>query len=321
MAVGVDPVTWRTSVLDTGVRWSRLLVGGAAVAGLLLAALPSAAAEAVALVLVGAGLLAGLPHGAVDHRLAAALTGLSAPLVVLAYAGTALVTWALLVLAGPLALAVVLALSVAHFGLGELEVVRATTGWRPGRVAAVAIGVAGTGALLLPLARAGDDLAAVAASLSPELGVLLGNGPVRAAIAGAWVLAAVVAVVAALRAGRPAVVVDVVLVGALGLLAPPLVAFAVWFGGWHSLRHCARLLTVDPRSAGLLAAGRPGAAVRVLARLAAWPTLAAVAALVALLAATAAAADPARAVGGTLLVLLALTVPHMLVVLGMDRRG
>ena len=57
-------------------------------------------------------------------------------------------------LAGPLALVAVLALSVAHFGLGELEVVRATTGWRPGRAVAVAIGVAGTGALLLPLARA-----------------------------------------------------------------------------------------------------------------------------------------------------------------------
>jgi Brp/Blh family beta-carotene 15,15'-monooxygenase len=116
------------------------------------------------------------------------------------------------------------------------------------------------------------------------------------------------------------VVVDVLLVGALGLLAPPLVAFAVWFGGWHSLRHCTRLLTVEPRSAGLLAVGRPGAAVRALARLALWPTLAAVAALVALLVATAAAADPAQAVGGTLLVLLALTVPHMLVVLGLDRR-
>ncbi len=140
------------------------------------------------------------------------------------------------------------------------------------------------------------------------------------AVAGTWLLAAVVAIAAAARAERRAVVVDVLLVGALGLLAPPLVAFAVWFAGWHSLRHCARLLTVDPRSAGLLADGRPGAAVRALARLALWPTLAAVAALAALLVATAAAADPAQAVGGTLLVLLALTVPHMLVVLGLDQR-
>ena len=32
------------------------------------------------------------------------------------------------------------------------------------------------------------------------------------------------------------------------------------------------------------------------------------------------AADPVAAVGGTLLVLLALTVPHMVVVLWLDRR-
>jgi Brp/Blh family beta-carotene 15,15'-monooxygenase len=321
MAVGVDSVTWRTDALGAGVRWSRLVAAAAALTGAALALLPAPAADAAALVLVGVGLLAGLPHGAVDHRLAAAFTGLSAPLVALAYAATAAVAWGLLVLAGPLALAAVLALSVAHFGLGELEVLRATTGWRPGRAVAVAVAVAGTGALLLPLARAGDQLAAVAASMSPDLGALLGSGAVRAAIAGTWLLAAAVAVVAALRAGRRGVVVDVVVVGALGLLAPPLVAFAVWFGGWHSLRHCARLLTVEPRSAALLAAGRPGAAVRALARLAAWPTAAAVAALVALLVVTASADDPARAVGGTLLVLLALTVPHMLVVLRMDQQG
>jgi Brp/Blh family beta-carotene 15,15'-monooxygenase len=321
MAVGVDPVTWRTAVLDAGARWSRVVVAVVAVGGPVLSALPPVAADPAVSVLVGLGLLAGLPHGAVDHRLAAALTGLPAPLVALAYGGAAVVTWGLLVLAGPLALVAVLALSVAHFGLGELEVVRATTGWRPDRAVAVAIGVAGTGALLLPLARAGDRLAAVAASISPDLGLLLASGTVRAAVGGTWLLAAVVAVAAAARAGRRAVVVDVLLVGALGLLAPPLVAFAVWFGGWHSLRHCARLLTVEPRSADLVADGRPRAAARALARLALWPTLAAVAALVALLVATAAADDPGQAVGGTLLVLLALTVPHMVVVLWLDRRG
>ncbi len=50
-----------------------------------------------------------------------------------------------------------------------------------GRAVAAAIGTAGTGALLLPLARAGDQLAAVAASISPDLGALLGSGAVRVA--------------------------------------------------------------------------------------------------------------------------------------------
>ena len=124
----------------------------------------------------------------------------------------------------------------------------------------------------------------------------------------------------AVRARQPGVLVDLVLVGALGLLAPPLVAFAVWFGGWHALRHSARLLTVDQPAAGLVAAGRPREAVRALARAALVASLAAVLVLAGLLAVTLTGADPVAAVGGTLLVLLALTVPHMVVVLWLDRR-
>ena len=164
------------------------------------------------------------------------------------------------------------------------------------------------------------QLAGVAASISPGLGTLLAAPVSRVAMAALWLVAAVVAVVAALRAHQPGVAVDLLLVGALGALAPPLVAFAVWFGGWHALRHCARLLTVDASSAGLVAAGRPRAAVAALARAALVPSVAAVVVLVVLVAVTLGAADPERAVGGTLLVLLALTVPHMVVVLWLDRR-
>ncbi|MCY7395497.1 MAG: hypothetical protein LH468_04950, partial [Nocardioides sp.] len=83
----------------------------------------------------------------------------------------------------------------------------------------------------------------------------------------------------------------------------------------------ARLLGVDARSAGLLARGRPADAVMALARSALWPTLAAVSVLAVLVVLTASAADSSTAVAQTLLVLLALTVPHMLVVLWLDRRA
>lgn len=321
VATGVVPESPATRVVATGARWSRRIVAGAVVGGLALGAVPSPAADVVALVVVGAGLLAGLPHGSVDHRIAAALGGWSTPLVALGYAGLAAATWALLVVAGPVALVAVLVLSVAHFGLGELESLRATTGWRPSGPVAVAVAVAATGALLLPLARSGDLLAGVAAAVSPQLGPLLGDVAVRSALVVVWVLAAAVAVGAALRARRPTAALDLLLVGALGATAPPLVAFAVWFGGWHALRHTARLLTVDPGCAEVLAARGPGPAVRVLLRVAAWPTAAAVGVLVGLLVLTASAADPVAAIGGALLVLLALTVPHVVVVLWLDRRG
>lgn len=306
--------------LAVGSRWSRWIVGLTVVLTLAATALPQAALDDVTLLLVAVGLLAGLPHGSVDHRIAAELTGWPIPVVAGVYAALALLTWALLVVAGPVAIVVVVALSLAHFGLGELEVVRQTTGWRPSRTVALAVAVAGTGALLLPLVRSGRQFSEVAAAISPGLGALIAAAPVRIVLVGVWALAAVIAAGAALRARQRAVVLDLVLVGALGAVAPPLVAFAVWFGGWHALRHCARLLSVDVRSARLIATGRPRQAVFALARHAAWPTLAAVTVLAGLVAATVTASDPVAATGATLLVLLALTVPHMVVVMWLDHR-
>ena len=301
-------------VMAAGARWSRRLVLVVVALAVAASTLPAAAQEIFVLVLVAAGLLVGLPHGAVDHRLAAGLTGWPALVVAAVYAGVAALAWLLISTTGLVALIPVLALSLVHFALGELEVVRATTGWNPSTPAAVAVAVAGTGALLLPLARADEQLVAVAGSISPHLGALLSAEASRAALVAVWVLAAAGASVAALRAHQPVVVLDIVLVGVLGAVAPPLVAFAVWFGGWHALRHCARLLTVDAPSAVLIALGHPRRAVGELARAALWPSLAAVVVLAALVVASATAADPAAAVGTTLVVLLALTVPHTAVV-------
>ncbi len=135
----------------------------------------------------------------------------------------------------------------------------------------------------------------------------------------AWVVAAVVAVTTALRSGHRTVALDIVLIGLLGAVAPPLVAFAVWFGGWHALRHCARMLTVEPGCAELVATGRRargGAALRRSCRVAVRRGLTAVAALGWF---TVVAPDPTTIVAEVLRLLLALTVPHMVVVLWLDR--
>jgi Brp/Blh family beta-carotene 15,15'-monooxygenase len=322
-AVTIDGVasSTRVDVMAVGALWSRRVVVAVVALAVAASALPAAAQEVFVLVLVAAGLLAGLPHGSIDHRLAAGLIGWPPLVVGAAYAAVAALTWLLLSTTGLVALIPVLVLSLVHFALGELEVVRATTGWHPSTPAAVAVAVAGTGALLLPLARAGEQVVAVAGSISPQLGALLSADVSRVGLVTLWALAAAGASVAALRAGHPVVLLDIVLVGALGAVAPPLVAFAVWFGGWHALRHCARLLTVDGPSAALLAGGHARQAVRGLVRAAGWPSSAAVVVLAGLAVASVTAADPAAAVGTTLVVLLALTVPHMVVVLGIDHGG
>jgi len=311
----------RSGTLPIAVASSRwLVVGTVLVAGGQVIGLP-AIPTAVAVVVAGVGFVAGVPHGAIDHLVATQLAGgRPIALVVAAYAGVAVVAWGLLEWADPIALIGVVALSAVHFGLGELEVARALTGWRVGRIPSVAIVVAGSGALVLPLVRSGEQLRGVATAVSPGLAELIGASPVRIGLLVAWLVAALVAVAASLVSGHESVALDIALVGALGMLAPPLVAFAVWFGGWHALRHSARMLTMEPGCAALLAAGRRDAAVVRLARLAALPSVAALTAVAALGWFTLAAPDPTAVVAEVLRLLLALTVPHMVVVLWLDRR-
>lgn len=321
MTSSTRPAAAPEQVLATAAGWSRGIAVGALVVGVgVVAVLPTAPASALTLTIAGIGLVAGLPHGSVDHILASRLTGRSPVLVTVAYAGAAVLAWLLIVALGPVALGTVVVLSLLHFGLGEAEVQRRLSGWYPGRAVTGALAVAGTGALLLPLARSGDLLHGVATAISPDLAAVLAATPVRLGLVVVWVVAAAVTVTAALRAGRRSVAVDVALIGALGAFAPPLIAFAVWFGGWHALRHSGRLLLTEPGCAALVTADRAGAAVRRLARLAAWPSVAATATLALLVGFTVAAPDPESAIAEVLRVLLALTVPHMLVVGWLDRR-
>lgn len=310
------------ATLPVAATWSRwLVIGTMLMTGGHPLGVPTLSGPST-LVVAGVGFVAGVPHGAIDHLMAKRLTGGTPILAVAAvYAGLAAGAWALLQWAGPIALVAVVLLSALHFGLGELEVSRQLTGWRPSRASASAIVIAGTGALVLPLARSGDQLAGVAAALSPGLAAFIGAAPVQTGLVVTWFVAASVAVIASLRSGHPAVALDVALIGALGLLAPPLVAFAMWFGCWHALRHTARMLTVEPGCAALLISGHPGSAVSRLVRLAALPSAAALTVIAALgwFALAVPGQMPTTMLADILRLLLALTVPHMLVVRWLDR--
>src|SRR5690242_11530390 len=172
------------SPLAVTVSWSRrLVIGVVLLAGGQAVGLPSLPSS-VMLLVAAVGFLAGIPHGGIDHLMAMRLAG-GRPLwqVAAAYAGVAVAAWVLLVWAGPLALVAVVALSAVHFGLGELEVSHELTGWRPRRLIAAAVVVSGSGALILPVARSGDQFATVAAAVSPGLAQLIGAEQVRIGLA------------------------------------------------------------------------------------------------------------------------------------------
>ena len=130
----------------------------------------------------------------------------------------------------------------------------------------------------------------------------------------------VIALLLLLRKRRMSDAIDLSLLFLLAVTAPPLVAFAVYFGCWHAMRHTARLTLVLPRSQKAFAEGNSWNAFLS----AIWPGLPA-------LIGTFVVAGIVIALRGgsvsdqflwiTLVIVWALTVPHMAVTARLDRKA
>lgn len=269
-------------------------------------------------------LLVGLPHGAVDHLvLARRLRGRVGWLVgTIGYAGAALAVFAALQVAPLLLWSAFLLLSAWHFGTADREHLtrraedggarRADTPSWTWAVAAGALPVAGL------MVTAPPALRSLAQALDPALGVLLAPAVTRPV---ALLTAAVIAVALVVegRAGRWRSVAELALVGALFAVAPPLWAFGIYFGLWHSVRHVGRMVAEEAPWADIAARSGTAAAVRRFALDALPPTAIALVAGVLLL-------RIGGSTGGVdvtavaLQVTAAVTFPHALTVAWLDRR-
>jgi len=269
----------------TAARASTAALTGVLAAGVLA---PDALRAAGPGLLVAAA-VAGVPHGAADLALLRAGTAPGRPraLALAGYAGAAALAVAIALAVPAWSLAALLLLSVVHFAEGETGFARLAGAARGAGWSGAAVG---TAVVAVPLARWPDDVRPVLAALSPELAAVLGTGAARVALAATVGAVAAVALSRADRTSRR----EVLLVLTAALAVPPLAFFAVWFAGWHALRHLARLGAAQPLRPVLQEAALPSAVAIV--------ALAALAPLV--------GAVPASA----LLVLLALTVPHAVVV-------
>ena len=111
---------------------------------------------------------------------------------------------------------------------------------------------------------------------------------------------------------------DVVLLAALASVAPPLVAFAVYFGCWHAMRHTARLSSLLPRSLVAYEQGKSFGAF-MSAVIPGLPALFGTLIFVALLAGFSHNNLSDNFLWLTLVTIWALTVPHMAVTAKLDR--
>jgi Brp/Blh family beta-carotene 15,15'-monooxygenase len=197
-------------------------------------------------VIAVAALALGIPHGALDHLVTLPK---SKPLVVAlfiaVYVLVAIVAVVAILEFNVVGFIFVLLMSATHFGIGDAAFINEMDrrGGRkkalPRTIYAVA---AGATPVLIPLVNSAstDALAQVNPALIDwhqgfDQEILYG-------VAG-YALFAIVALYL-LRRKRESL--DIALLFALALIAPPLIAFAVYFGCWHAMRHTARLtLTLE----------------------------------------------------------------------------
>ncbi|MCA1710319.1 MAG: hypothetical protein LC789_01240 [Actinobacteria bacterium] len=284
-------------------------------------------------VVLGA-LALGMPHGAADTELLRAASRGSRPRHAALVAGYTLLAAGSTVIVrrgGKGIDRAVLLASAAHFGEGELACWRAAPVGRTRRRAALRLVAAAVTTVGLPaavgtanrrpaevgLTGALDGAVGTPRAVGERTGwALLRDARTRRVVAPLAVAAGMATAALAASGDREAAG-DSALLTALPLLAPPSTAFAAYFGGWHALRHTARVVDALVADGDLPAQRSLPRAVVELSRRSAW------AAGVGLVGAGAlAAADREHASDNAFAAVLGLTVPHMTTVaLQLARRG
>jgi Brp/Blh family beta-carotene 15,15'-monooxygenase len=264
----------------------------------------------------------GIPHGAVDHLVAIPATSKSKlVLLIIGYVAIALLAVLAILHWNKLGFQLVLAMSAFHFGFGDAAFVaeqdrlsgRSRMKSKTQNMFAIS---SGSIPVLIPLLNESTSSALReinpilinwASTIEPQLKFLVA-------------FFFVTTLVLLITEKRIREVIDLSLLAGLALIAPPLVAFAVYFGCWHAMRHTARLTLILPKA--LIAAEKNNPRGSFLAAVV--PGLPAlfgtviVALLIAFLDAT---NIDASYLWYLLVVVWALTVPHMMVTTKIDQKA
>ena len=194
-------------------------------------------------------LAVGIPHGALDHFVTVPRTNkkimfifISIYVLVACVAVLAILKW------NVLGFQIVVLMSLLHFGVGDsafLNELDRLKGISSSRLPTAFVVLAfGSIPVVLPLINSSSTsaLSQVNTNLIDwHQGFDQGLRSIVLALF-------IVALVALVITKRFRDVIDLLLLTALAVLTPPLIAFAVYFGCWHAMRHTARLTLVLPES-------------------------------------------------------------------------
>ena len=301
-------------------KYSRLAVGVAIAASLIFSQVIESSDNTWQVVIAVIALAVGIPHGALDHLVTLPK---SSPVkmagFITIYVAVAVIAVILLLTWNVVGFIFVVAMSAVHFGIGDAAFIseidrRSSYTTRFPRFSYAASG--GSLPVVIPLVS--EKSSAALERVNPVL-VNWHQGFNDELLLLTLVIFAI-ALLRLLQKRRISDGIDLSLLYLLALTAPPLVAFAVYFGCWHAMRHTARLTLVLPRSQKAFAEGRSTDAFLS----AIWPGLPA-------LIGTFVVAGIVIAFRGgsvsdqflwiTLVIVWALTVPHMAVTARLDRKA
>ena len=261
----------------------------------------------------------GIPHGAVDHLVTVPkMASLRMVIFLSAYlAAVGLAIWFILS-ANLLGFQLVVLMSAIHFGIGDAAFIseidsRSQTTSLPKIPYAVA---AGFTPVLIPLVnqQSSEALAAVNPALIGWAGAL------ESSLYFGMIAIAFISITWMVLAKRIDAAIDISLLLAISLITPPLVAFAFYFGLWHALRHTGRLSLELPASVKAHASNLTSKAFWSSVN-AGVPALALVIAFTVGLALTIGLNLSTEFLWILLVVIWALTVPHMALTARLDMRA
>lgn len=262
-------------------------------------------------------LAVGIPHGALDHLVTLPK---SEPkkmvLFICVYVIVAIIAVIGILQFNTIGFIFVLVMSAVHFGIGDAAFIREIDRRKESKYSFPRFAyatAAGSVPVLIPLVNSASTDAL--AQVNPVL--INWHGGFDNQILFATVALASISIVIMFIAKRVREAVDLVLLLGLALIAPPLIAFAVYFGCWHAMRHTARLTLNLETTQQSFKDGKASKAF-MQAVIPGLPALVGTFAIAAILAATGQKFDD-DFFWMALVVVWALTVPHMAVTAKLDR--
>ena len=301
-------------------KFSRFAIGFAIVLSFIFAQLIESSDITWQVVVALIALAVGIPHGALDHLVTLPRTSSAKmALFILGYvavaiaAVVAILTWNVIGFIG------VVVMSAVHFGIGDAafisEIDRRSVDRKHFQKYLYAA-AAGTLPVVIPLVNEKSNTALE--RVNPAL-LDWHQGLNNDLMLWTMVLTAIV-LLRLVQKRRDGEAIDLVLLYLLAVTAPPLVAFAVYFGCWHAMRHTARLTLTLPSSQAAFAEGNLKRAF-IKAVLPGTPALIGTFVVATAIVIFRGDSLDDQFLWVTLVVVWALTVPHMAVTVRLDRKA